>query len=126
MVITQQRQRPTNLQVVLRIGWSFPLLFLVGSSLHGQETREETAYLQSFSGYGMRSFMGNRWGSVQLNAVNPTDEDRELLVTLFNAKDQVDQYCKRVWVPANSRLTTWLPFFASTGELSMPLSLIHI
>ena len=42
MVITQQRQRPTNLQVVLRIGWSFPLLFLVGSSLHGQETREET------------------------------------------------------------------------------------
>ena len=120
MVITQQRQSPTNLQVILRLGWSFPLLLLFGSTLPGQETREETAYLQSFSGYGMRSFMGNRWGSVQLNAVNPTDEDRELLVTLFNAKDQVDQYCKRVWVPANSRLTTWLPFFANTGELSMP------
>ena len=84
MVITQQRQSPTNLQVILRLGWSFPLLLLFGSTLPGQETREETAYLQSFSGYGMRSFMGNRWGSVQLNAVNPTDEDRELLVTMMS------------------------------------------
>ena len=99
------------------LGGVFAVTSINPALSQAQEEKEPTAYMQSFTGYGMRSFVGDRWGSLQVIAVNPTPEDREVFVTIFNSRDQVDQYCKTVWVPANSRITTWLPFFAGTGEL---------
>jgi hypothetical protein len=120
MQFVQRSQSPRWLLLfcnwVLGLGAIFAATLFLPRALLAQEEQEPTAYLQSFTGYGMRAFVGNRWGGLQLNAVNPTSEDREVFVTIFNTKDQVDQYCKKVWVPANSRITTWLPFFAGTGE----------
>ena len=78
------------------LGGVFAVTSINPALSQAQEEKEPTAYMQSFTGYGMRSFVGDRWGSLQVIAVNPTPEDREVFVTIFNTRDQVDQYCKTV------------------------------
>ncbi|HAN99606.1 MAG TPA: hypothetical protein DCQ98_20235 [Planctomycetaceae bacterium] len=75
------------------------------------ETEPAQPELQSLAVYGMSNYAGNRWGALKLVLVNPTDEDRVIQVASYLADYETDQFGKRVWVPARSRIQTWYPFF---------------
>lgn len=76
--------------------------------------------LQTMSTIGMANFVRNRWGALRLVLVNPSDKDREILVSAYATGRESDQYGKRVWVPANSRIRTWFPFLAAVPEEAPP------
>ena len=67
------------------------------------------AVIQMGSAAGSRRYRPGTWGVVQVNAVNPTDEAAELLAVVYFSGDPTLQYGRKVWVPAQSALSSTCP-----------------
>lgn len=58
---------------------------------------------------GVAVYRPERWGQINVQLLNPTDDPQELLVTTFIQDEPALQYGRRCWIPPRSRLQTWHP-----------------
>src|SRR5437773_599178 len=58
----------------------------------------------TYSPAGAMAYVPGKWGVLQLQFTNPTDEPTELLAATFFEEQPALQFCRQTWVPANSRL----------------------
>lgn len=58
---------------------------------------------------GSHAYVPGRWGTLQIELRNPTDEPLDLLATTYFDGEPTLQYGRRAWVPPQSRLRTWHP-----------------
>ncbi|RLT21015.1 MAG: hypothetical protein DWI28_00190 [Planctomycetota bacterium] len=61
------------------------------------------------SPFGVDAYVPNKWGSLNVQLVNPTNEPLELLSTSYFEEEPTLQFGRRVWIPARSRMETWHP-----------------
>ncbi len=58
---------------------------------------------------GMHSYVPECWSLLTINVTNPDDAPREIISsTYFDGAPNL-QYARRMWLPARSRLQTWVP-----------------
>jgi hypothetical protein len=57
---------------------------------------------------GVRPFLSESWGTLQLMLQNPNAQARDARLLVFFAGRPDVQYGRDVWVPARSTLTTWM------------------
>src|SRR5688572_2840930 len=69
---------------------------------------------------GASTYLPGRWGTVQLTYVNLEEEPVELFSATFFDLDRSQQFCRKTWVPAKSRLILshpiHLPFLEEGGK----------
>lgn len=61
------------------------------------------------SPFGVDAYVPNKWGSLNVQLVNPTSEPLELLSTTYFEEEPTLQFGRRVWVPPRSRIEVWHP-----------------
>ncbi len=61
------------------------------------------------SPFGVDAYVPNKWGSLNVQLVNPTSEPLELFSTTYFEEEPTLQFGRRVWVPARSRIEVWHP-----------------
>lgn len=57
----------------------------------------------------VRQHAAGRWTTLDVQASNPTDEDVEKIISVTFGGSGGRQFARRLWVPAHSERTTWLP-----------------
>ena len=61
------------------------------------------------SPFGVDAYVPNKWGSLNVQLVNPTNEPLELLSTTYFEEEPTLQFGRRVWIPPRSRIEVWHP-----------------
>jgi hypothetical protein len=75
------------------------------------EDEPHVSATNSGSRLGVSPYQAEKWGSLGVGLVNPTDKDARILVSTSAGKVKTNQYGREFWVPANSRRTTWHSIF---------------
>ena len=91
--------------------WLVVVVWLLGASLVAETRSAEKprAAVQMGSSAGTRRYRSGAWGVVGVSAVNPTDEAAELLAAVYFADDPTFQFGRKIWVPAQSILSSTCP-----------------
>ncbi|HEY3969657.1 MAG TPA: hypothetical protein VGM05_34210 [Planctomycetaceae bacterium] len=58
---------------------------------------------------GMHSYVPECWSLLAINVTNPHDAPREIISTTYFDGAPNLQYARRMWLPAKSRLQSWVP-----------------
>ncbi|MBS0266546.1 MAG: hypothetical protein JSS02_31740, partial [Planctomycetes bacterium] len=58
---------------------------------------------------GMHAYVPERWSLISVNVTNPDPNPRELISATYFDAEKTLQYARRFWLPARSRLRTWVP-----------------
>ncbi len=61
------------------------------------------------SPFGVDAYVPSKWGSLNVQLVNPTGEPLELLSTTYFEEEPTLQFGRRVWIPPRSRIEVWHP-----------------
>jgi len=86
-------------------GW-----LLLAGHVESEEIKGRVGYsIAMVSPYGVDAYVPNKWGSLNVQLVNPTREPLELLSTTYFEEEPTLQFGRRVWIPARSRMETWHP-----------------
>lgn len=93
--------------------WLMVVVWPLGGSLvaEAQPKKEPSAAVQMGSAAGTRRYRSGAWGVVGVSAVNPTNEAAELLAAVYFADDPTFQFGRKIWVPAQSILSSTCPIF---------------
>src|SRR5262245_18809757 len=70
---------------------------------------QEPLRLEGLVPHGGRSTVTEGWGTLQFTIENRGDAAREARVVAFYRDRRDIQFGRDVWVPARSRISTWLP-----------------
>lgn len=107
---------------VLTLPLLFAALTLCGSPAVGQEGLQA---VQVGFPTGLRKFTPGRWGLVEVEVRNESDQDRSLATEVYFRENSEQRFFRDVWVPAKSERTTWVPIYLSaTREPQSPLEII--
>ncbi|MBC7816554.1 MAG: hypothetical protein IAG10_06680, partial [Planctomycetaceae bacterium] len=72
---------------------------------------------------GLGVYRPEKWGQLNVQLVNPTDEPLELLTATFFQDEPTLQYGRRSWLPPKSKLQTWhplrLPRMGTNGSVNI-------
>lgn len=61
------------------------------------------------SPFGIDAYVPNKWGGLNVQLMNPTQQPAELLSTTYFEGQPTLQFGRRIWVPPRSRMQTWHP-----------------
>ncbi len=61
------------------------------------------------SPFGIDAYVPNKWGGLNVQLVNPTQQSVELVSSTYFEGQPTLQFGRRVWVPPRSRMQTWHP-----------------
>jgi hypothetical protein len=57
----------------------------------------------------MHAYVPERWSLITINVTNPDEVPREILSSTYFEIEPTLQYARKIWIPARSKLRTWLP-----------------
>src|SRR3954464_6659450 len=106
-----------------RILPSVALLFVTAQPVMAQAEGENPYRIGNDGAASLSMFVPERWGSVGVTIVNPSDRAADLLSLHSFHKGAGLQFGRQIWIPSWARRTTWYPVHPSgpAAGLSLPV-----
>jgi hypothetical protein len=89
--------------LVLSLAW------MTASSSAQESVRPEVRFTRSDGAPGVRLFTPDRWSTVGVTIINPTNQGVELLSAHYFPGNPDLQFARQLWIPAHARRITWYP-----------------
>jgi hypothetical protein len=75
----------------------------------GQEADDAVSTAVTAAPSGVQRFANDRWASLAVVGVNPTDQDVDETVSVYLNNDPKLQFSTKFWIPSGGKRQTWLP-----------------